>query len=103
MLEKIEELLIEVGNFTTTSTDEIEQFRIKFSGKKGLINDILAQFKEVPNEQKKEFGQKINSLKQAVETKLEDLKGATSAKIILVDACVIINLKFCIDKNELSI
>ena len=83
MLERIEELLIEVRNFNTTSKDEIEQFRIKFSGKKGLINDILAQFKEVPNEQKREFGQKINTLKQAVETKLEDLKSATNSKIIL--------------------
>ena len=44
MLEKIEELLIEVGNFSSTSKEEIEQFRIKFSGKKGLINDVLAQF-----------------------------------------------------------
>jgi phenylalanyl-tRNA synthetase alpha chain len=83
MLEKIEELLVEVSNFSTVSKDEIEQFRIKFSGKKGLINDILAQFKEVPNEQKKEFGQKINTLKQAVETKLEDLKSATSSTLIL--------------------
>lgn len=83
MLEKIEELLAEVSNFSTVSKDEIEQFRIKFSGKKGLINDILAQFKEVPNEQKKEFGQKINTLKQAVETKLEDLKSATSSTLIL--------------------
>ena len=83
MLEKIEELLVEVSNFSTVSKDEIEQFRIKFSGKKGLINDILAQSKEVPNEQKKEFGQKINTLKQAVEAKLEDLKSATSSTLIL--------------------
>ena len=82
MLEKIEELLVEVGNFSSTNKDEIEQFRIKFSGKKGIINDILAQFKEVPNEQKKEFGQKINTLKQAVEAKLEALKSATTSNIL---------------------
>ena len=83
MLEKIDELLVEVGNFSTTNKDEIEQFRIKYNGKKGILNDIFAQFKNVPNEQKKQFGQKINTLKQAVETKLEDLKNATSSNLIL--------------------
>ena len=83
MLEKIEELLIEVNSFQTQSKDEIEQFRIKFSGKKGILNDFFEKFKEVPNEQKKEFGQKINTLKQAVNTKLEELKEATSSQIII--------------------
>ena len=59
MLEKIEELLVEVNSFQTQSKDEIEQFRIKFSGKKGILNDFFEKFKEVPNEQKKDFGQKI--------------------------------------------
>ena len=83
MLEKIDELLVEVSNFSSANKDEIEQFRIKFSGKKGILNDIFSKFKDVPNDQKKEFGQKINTLKQAVETKLEDLKNATSSNLIL--------------------
>ena len=83
MLEKIDELLVEVSNFSSANKDEIEQFRIKFSGKKGILNDIFSKFKDVPNEQKKEFGQKINTLKQAVETRLEDLKSATSSNLIL--------------------
>ena len=83
MLEKIEELLLEVNSFQTKSKDEIEQFRIKFSGKKGILKDFFEKFKEVPNEQKKDFGQKINSLRQAVESKLEALKEATSSQIIV--------------------
>ncbi|MGZ5210144.1 MAG: phenylalanine--tRNA ligase subunit alpha, partial [Kaistella sp.] len=83
MLEKIDELLVEVGHFSSADKDEIEQFRIRFSGKKGILNDIFSKFKDVPNEQKKEFGQKINTLKQAVETKLEDLKNTTSSNLIL--------------------
>ena len=83
MLEKIEELLVEVNSFQTQSKDEIEQFRIKFSGKKGILNDFFEKFKEVPNEKKKEFGQKINTLKQAVNTKLEELKEATSSQVII--------------------
>ncbi len=77
MLEKIDELLVEVNGFNTVNKDEIEQFRIRFNGKKGILNDFFEKFKEVPNEQKKDFGQKINTLKQAVNTKLEVLKEAT--------------------------
>ena len=44
MLEKIEELLVEVNSFQTQSKDEIEQFRIKFSGKKGILNDFFEKF-----------------------------------------------------------
>ena len=83
MLEKIDDILLEVGKFNTQVKDEIEQFLIKYNGKKGILNDIFAQFKEVPNEQKKEFGQKINTLKQAVEAKLEELKSSTSSNLML--------------------
>ena len=82
MLEKIEEYLLEVQSFQTSSQDEIEQFRIKFNGKKGILNDIFAEFKTVPNELKKDVGQKINTLKQAVTEKLEELKGATQSHAI---------------------
>ncbi|MBS1549829.1 MAG: phenylalanine--tRNA ligase subunit alpha [Bacteroidetes bacterium] len=83
MLEKIESYLQEVSSFQSTDKNEIEQFRIKFSGKKGILNDFFDQFKSVPNEQKKEFGQKINSLKIAVTEKLDALKEATQSKIII--------------------
>lgn len=83
MLEKIEELLAEVARFTTTSKEEIEQFRIQYNGKKGILNNLFEKFKEVPNEQKKEFGQKINTLKQAVAAKLDELKAATATQIVV--------------------
>ena len=56
MLEKIDAYLQEVNNFHTTNKDEIEQFRIRFSGKKGILNDFFEQFKTVSVEQKKDFG-----------------------------------------------
>lgn len=86
MLEKIDEYLIEVQSFKSKRKDEIEQFRIKFSGKKGVLNEFFDKFKEVPNEHKKEFGQKINALKKSVENKLEDLKNATASNIIIEKA-----------------
>lgn len=77
MLTKIDELLDEVNQFHSDVKEEIEQFRIKYNGKKGILNDLFEQFKTVPNEQKKEFGQKINTLKQSISSKLELLKTNT--------------------------
>lgn len=83
MLEKIDDLLIEVQNFQSTAKDEIEQFRLKYNGKKGIMNDFYDSLKQIPNEQKKDFGQKINILRNAVNEKLETLKSASESNIIL--------------------
>ncbi|MCQ2277907.1 MAG: phenylalanine--tRNA ligase subunit alpha [Bacteroidales bacterium] len=53
---------------------EVEQFRIKYLGKKGLISDLFEQFKTIPNEQKKEMGQALNQLKVAAQNKIEEFK-----------------------------
>ena len=78
MLNKIDELLNEVNQFHSVVKDEIEQFRIKYNGKKGILNDLFEQFKSVPNDKKKEYGQKINILKQNIIAKLEELKDNSS-------------------------
>jgi len=78
MIEKLDALLAEVSSFNAAEKEEIEKFRIRFSGKKGILNELFDQFKQVPNDQKKNFGQKINTLKQAVAAKLEMLKSASS-------------------------
>ena len=74
MLDKIKELVGEAQAFNTKSVDELEAFRIKFLGKKGLLNDLFAEFKNVPNDQKKEFGQAINTLKIAAQDKVTSIK-----------------------------
>ena len=76
MLEKVQELLREVEGFSPKNTEELEVFRIKFLGKKGVMNDLFANFKIVPNEQKKSFGQALNQLKQAAQRKLDEFKYA---------------------------
>lgn len=53
---------------------EVEQFRIKYLGKKGIISDLFEQFKSVPNDQKKELGQALNQLKLAAQDKIEEFK-----------------------------
>ncbi len=76
MIDTIKGHILEVKNFTAESKDAVEAFRIKYLGKKGLLTDFFAEFKNVPNEQKKEFGQTINELKQAATDKVNDLKAA---------------------------
>lgn len=57
-----------------SSAEELEQFRLQFLSKKGIIPQLFAAFREVPNEQKKEFGQKLNQLKSKAETKFKELQ-----------------------------
>jgi len=76
MIETIKEHLAGVEKFVSSSKDEIETFRIKYLGKKGLLNDFFAEFKNIPNEQKKEFGQVINQLKTTATEKVNSLKEA---------------------------
>ncbi|OQD44359.1 phenylalanine--tRNA ligase subunit alpha [Croceivirga radicis] len=76
MIDTLKEHLVAVENFSSQSPEEIENFRIKYLGKKGLMNEFFAAFKTIPNEQKKEFGQVINQLKQAATEKVNVLKEA---------------------------
>ena len=76
MIDSVREFLVDVEQFTTQNPKELEDFRIKYLGKKGILNDLFAKFKEVPNEQKKEFGQVINLLKNQVNDKIETLKSS---------------------------
>lgn len=74
MIDQIKAEIITVENFSTTSKDELEQFRLKYLGKKGLLNDFFAAFKSVPNEDKKTFGQVVNQLKNAAEEKVKTIQ-----------------------------
>ena len=76
MIDRIQHLIDEANSFTTDSLPELEAFRIKFLGKKGLLNDLFADFKTVPNEQKKAYGQAINTLKSTAQEKVNALKAA---------------------------
>ena len=71
MLEKVQELVEKVEGYVPKSEEELNNFKIKYSGKKGLLNDLFASFKEIPNEQKKEFGASINKLKELIQEKID--------------------------------
>lgn len=64
------------------SLENLENLRVRFLGKKGFITDIMAKFREVPVELKKEFGQKVNALKNKIESKIEEIKSELAKKAI---------------------
>ena len=89
MIDKIKELIEEAESFKAQSKEEIESFRIKYLGKKGLLNDFFAEFKNVASDQKKEFGQVINKLKTTAQEKVnalnEELENAVEEKGVYGD------------------
>ena len=74
LLEKIEKLLQEVNTLTAKNAEELEQLRLKYLSKKGEINALMADFRNVPAEQKKTIGIKINELKQTALQKINSLR-----------------------------
>ncbi|QBA65254.1 phenylalanine--tRNA ligase subunit alpha [Muriicola soli] len=80
MIDTIKEHIVQVEKFSATSVQEIESFRIKYLGKKGLLNEFFKEFKNVPNDQKKEFGKTINKLKVLAAEKVSTLKETLEEK-----------------------
>jgi len=78
MLDKLSTIIEEINNIKISGIDELESFRIKYLGKKGLIARLFNDFKSVPAGQKKEFGQKLNETKQLVQQKYDSLKSTLS-------------------------
>ncbi len=73
MLQNIEKIRLDVSQFSADTKEEVEQFRIKYLGKKGILNELFRQFKAVPAGQKRETGQQINQLKLLINEKIESL------------------------------
>ncbi len=72
----------EIAAFTPAGAADLEQYRIKFLGTKGIVKALFGEMKQVPNDRKKEFGQILNEFKQLAESRYEqfsDLKDAGGA------------------------
>ena len=76
MLAKIEQLLQEIEGLQAANAEELEALRIKYLSKKGAINELMADFRNVPAEQKKEVGMKLNELKNKAQERIASLKEA---------------------------
>ncbi|MBR4595021.1 MAG: phenylalanine--tRNA ligase subunit alpha [Bacteroidaceae bacterium] len=80
MLDKIEQLINEVNQFKASTAEELESLRLKYLSKKGAINDLMADFRNVPADQKREVGQRLNVLKQMAQDKINALKESFEAQ-----------------------
>jgi len=78
MLEKIKALQQEIDEAKASTLEEVDELRIKYISKKGKINQLFADFKNVPNEQKKEVGKAINDLKNFALDKINNLRDSFS-------------------------
>ena len=80
MIEKINNLLAEVETLTANDEKELEALRIKYLSKKGVMNELMTAFRDVPGDQKRELGQKLNTLKNALQDKINGLRLTLSTK-----------------------
>ena len=78
MEDKIKKDIQEIQDFTSDSIAEIEEFRIKFLGKKGLLNSYFVEFKSLDSTEKKNAGRLLNELKNLAQDKVEALKASSS-------------------------
>jgi phenylalanyl-tRNA synthetase alpha chain len=76
MKDRIQQLLSEINAFKAQNKEELEQFRIKFLGKKGVMGDLFNEFKNVPGELRKEVGVMLNDLKNRAQETINNHKEA---------------------------
>jgi phenylalanyl-tRNA synthetase alpha chain len=74
MQEKINQYTAEINSFQPKNAEELELFRIRFIGTKGIIKDLFEEFKTVSSEDKRVFGKVLNEFKQLAEAKYQTLK-----------------------------
>ncbi|MGY8940578.1 MAG: phenylalanine--tRNA ligase subunit alpha [Flavobacteriales bacterium] len=71
MRAQLEALMAKVSEVELKDADAVEVFRVEWLGRKGRMKDLMAAFKEAPNEQKRELGMLLNQLKQLIEDRME--------------------------------
>jgi phenylalanyl-tRNA synthetase alpha chain len=79
LVKHLEDIKKEAGSFSASDPKDVEEFRIKYLGTKGIVKSIMGEMKSVPAEQKKAFGQILNEFKLFVENKYNELKEAASS------------------------
>jgi phenylalanyl-tRNA synthetase alpha chain len=79
ILQQLEQYRKEVEAFPLTTPQQLEEYRIKFLGTKGIVKSLFGEMRNVPADQKKEFGQVLNEFKQLAEGKYEAAKESAIA------------------------
>ncbi len=73
MKEKVEALKKEIANFSVSSNDELEQFRLKFISRKSVIGELFNELRNVPAADRKNAGMMLNDLKNVAQEKFREL------------------------------
>ena len=76
MIDKINQLKAEIEALEAKTPQDVEALRIKYLSKKGAVSELMADFRNVPAEQKRELGQKLNELKNLATDRLNALREA---------------------------
>jgi len=97
MLQNVLDTQKEVLDFEITNAETLEQFRLNFLSKKGKVSLLFEQFKLVPGDQKKEFGQKLNILKNIAQDKL------TNAQVSFTSVANDLNIDFSLPGDQITI
>ena len=80
LTDKIQSLLGEVAGLQAADAKTLEELRIKYLSKKGVINGLMGEFRDVAPESKREIGMKLNELKTAIQNKLSELREGLATK-----------------------
>lgn len=80
MIEKIQKMMAEISGLQAHNSEEVEALRIKYLSKKGEISALMADFRNVPADMKKELGMKLNELKNAALDKINALKSSAATE-----------------------
>tara|TARA_B100000886_G_scaffold128692_1_gene86768 strand:- start:1009 stop:2025 length:1017 start_codon:yes stop_codon:yes gene_type:complete len=71
MIKQLKKYLKEVESFSIKDPEAIDLFRVKYAGKKGILSTLFSDFKGLPNNEKRAYGQELNTLKKAISEKLK--------------------------------
>ena len=74
MIKQVKKYLKEVESYSIKDPEAIDLFRVKYAGKKGILNKLFSDFKGLPNKEKKVYGQELNTLKKAISEKLKSFE-----------------------------
>ncbi len=78
--DKIQSLLQEVAQLQATDAKSLEELRIKYLSKKGIVNDLMGEFRQVAADQKREIGMRLNELKTSLQQKFDELRSNIATK-----------------------
>ncbi|MEM9820870.1 MAG: phenylalanine--tRNA ligase subunit alpha [Bacteroidota bacterium] len=77
--DKVKQIQAEIAQANPQSKEEVEQFRIRYLGSKNILKPLMGEIRNIPNEQKRAYGQLVNQIKQGAEQKFQTLKSSLEA------------------------